>query len=96
MEVSKVNVCARTYFSLADTLTTLLENLQEEDPIERSTRRQLAASRLIQQVSSTSLIFLFIYFLGRDDFFPVFLITCAAWLPQLSFGSSEDHWYEKM
>lgn len=67
MEVSKVNVCARTYFSLADTLTTLLENLQEEDPTERSTRRQLAASRLIQQVGSASFMIL-LYFPGRDDF----------------------------
>ncbi|XP_060576649.1 protein timeless-like isoform X2 [Ruditapes philippinarum] len=31
------------------TLTALTENLQEEDPIDRSTRRQLAASHLIQQ-----------------------------------------------
>ncbi|XP_045199744.2 protein timeless-like [Mercenaria mercenaria] len=32
-----------------ETLTALIENLQEEDPIDRSTRRQLAASHLIQQ-----------------------------------------------
>jgi hypothetical protein len=36
--------------NFAETLTALTENLQEEDPIDRSTRRQLAASHLIQQV----------------------------------------------
>ena len=38
------------YIIFAETLTTLTESLQEEDPIDRSTRRQLAASHLIQQV----------------------------------------------
>lgn len=41
--------CYQLSDDCCETLTTILEQLQEDDPVERSTRRQLSAAHIIQQ-----------------------------------------------